>query len=47
MKFEFSRQTFEKFSYFMKICSMPAELFMRTDRLTNRERRFLQFCECV
>lgn len=31
----------------MKICSVPAELFIRKDRLTNRERRFLQFCERV
>jgi len=35
MQIEFSRKTFKKFSKYMKICSVPAELFMRTGRLTN------------
>jgi len=53
MKLEFSLQIFEKFSIFLKILPVRAELFHvygrngRTDRLTERhdesKRRFSQF----
>jgi len=37
MKLEFSQQIFEKYSNFMKICPVGAELF-HVDRWTNRWR---------
>jgi len=52
MKLEFSRQIFEKYSIFLKIFPVGAELFLaygRTDRSTDRhdesKSRFWQFCE--
>jgi len=50
MKFEFSRQAFEKYSIsnFMKIRPVGAELFPadgRTDRRDKANSRFQQFCE--
>jgi hypothetical protein len=48
MKLESSRQIFEKYSKFMKIRPVGAELFHsdgRLDRHDEADSRFSQFCE--